>query len=512
MEALNLGEPNLQNLSGGENREVDTRPPKHPTASKSPSSTTASTTSGQGVSQNTLPIPIPSKDHRTPIQDVIQPESPMLVTPRRPLGENWQTKGATVRERNAYLFNNDLMSDVKFLVGPKSGAQRVPAHKYILASGSSVFFAMFYGDLAENQTEIVIPDVEPQAFLTLLKYLYCDEVDLTPDNVLTTLYAAKKYIVPHLAQACVSFLERSLSARNACVLLSQSHLFEEPDLMQRCWEVIDAQAEVALASDSFLEVDHKTLESILMRETLNVKEIVLFQAVSRWADAECNRKGLHPNPENKRKVLSKALYLVRIPTMPVGEFANEAAQCGLLTLQETTDVFLHYMANTKPKLQFVSMPRKGLRTCKVHRFQSSAYRSNQWRYRGRCDSIQFSVDKRVFIAGYGLYGSSSGAADYSIKIELKRSGKVLGETQTKFFSDGSSCTFPVMFPNPVQVEPHAYYTASVILCGSELSYFGQEGLTEVTDHAVTFQFQCSPESTNGTGVQGGQIPELIFYA
>lgn len=28
---------------------------------------------------------------------------------------------------------------------------------------------------------------------------------------------------------------------------------------------------------------------------------------------------------------------------------------------------------------------------------------------------------------------------------------------------------------------------------------------------VTFQFQCSSESTNGTGVQGGQIPELIFY-
>ena len=111
--------------------------------------------------------------------------------------------------------------------------------------------------------------------------MYCDEVDLTPDNVLTTLYAAKKYIVPHLAQACVSFLERSLSARNACVLLSQSHLFEEPDLMQRCWEVIDAQAEVALSSDSFLDVDFKTLESILMRETLNVKEIVLFQAVLR---------------------------------------------------------------------------------------------------------------------------------------------------------------------------------------------------------------------------------------
>jgi hypothetical protein len=51
----------------------------------------------------------------------------------------------------------------------------------------------------------------------------------------------------------------------------------------------------------------------------------------------------------------------------------------------------------------------------------------------------------------------------------------------------------------------------VTLDGAELSYFGQEGLSEVVSGSVTFQFQCAIESTNGTGVQGGQIPELLFY-
>lgn len=73
------------------------------------------------------------------------------------------------------------------------------------------------------------------------RYLYCDEIHLEADNVLATLYVAKKYIVPHLARACVNYLETSLTAKNACLLLSQSRLFEEPELMQRCWEVIDAQ-------------------------------------------------------------------------------------------------------------------------------------------------------------------------------------------------------------------------------------------------------------------------------
>lgn len=73
------------------------------------------------------------------------------------------------------------------------------------------------------------------------RYMYCDEVQLEADTVLATLYVAKKYIVPHLARACVNYLETSLTAKNACLLLSQSRLFEEPNLMQRCWEVIDAQ-------------------------------------------------------------------------------------------------------------------------------------------------------------------------------------------------------------------------------------------------------------------------------
>lgn len=78
------------------------------------------------------------------------------------------------------------------------------------------------------------------------RYMYCDEVQLEADTVLATLYVAKKYIVPHLARACVNYLETSLTAKNACLLLSQSRLFEEPDLMQRCWEVIDAQVSLNL--------------------------------------------------------------------------------------------------------------------------------------------------------------------------------------------------------------------------------------------------------------------------
>lgn len=111
-----------------------------------------------------------------------------------------------------------------------------------------------------------------------------------------------------------------------------------------------------------------------------------------------------------------------------------------------------------------------------------------------------------------MYGSSNGANEYKIKIELKKQDKVLAEKHTRFFSDGSSSTFPVFFHNPILIEANTFYIASAILDGTELSYFGQDGLCEVNvDSSVNFQFHFSAESTNGTGVQGGQIPEILFY-
>ena len=52
--------------------------------------------------------------------------------------------------------------------------------------------------------------------------------------------------------------------------------------MERSWEVIDAQAELALTSEGFTDIDYTTLTSIMARETLNCKETVVFAAAQAW--------------------------------------------------------------------------------------------------------------------------------------------------------------------------------------------------------------------------------------
>lgn len=48
--------------------------------------------------------------------------------------------------------------------------------------------------------------------------------------------------------------------------------------------------------------------------------------------------------------------------MNLEEFANSAAQTGILTHQETIDLFLHFTASNKPQLCFPTKPRQGLKT------------------------------------------------------------------------------------------------------------------------------------------------------
>lgn len=118
------------------------------------------------ISQPYSPPPSPTNSASTGNSPV-----PLASGPEQTADPNWQSFKNSVRERSAAMFNNDLMSDVSFMCGAKGSQQKIPAHKYVLATGSSVFYAMFYGGFSESNGDVEIPDVEPAAFLTLLRYV-----------------------------------------------------------------------------------------------------------------------------------------------------------------------------------------------------------------------------------------------------------------------------------------------------------------------------------------------------
>ena len=136
------------------------------------------------------------------------------------------------------MFKNTLLSDVSFVVVDEEAqdSEPIPAHKYVLAISSPVFFAMFYGEIAEKTNSIKIPDSDKESFLQFLSFLYTDKCSLTMESVSVVFYLAKKYMVPALIAHCIDFLIKNLTAQNVFSILPLALQFEEAQLVNNVLE------------------------------------------------------------------------------------------------------------------------------------------------------------------------------------------------------------------------------------------------------------------------------------
>ena len=119
--------------------------------------------------------------------------------------------------------------------------------------------------------------------------------------------------------------------------------------------------------------------------------------------------------------------------MTVEEFAQGPAQSGILTDRETVSLFLHFTVNPKPPVNFLDVPRCSMtgKEQTVCRFQQI---ESRWGYSGTSDKIRFIVDRRIFVVGFGLYGSIHGPSEYDVTIQLIHtgSGRLLGSNEISF--------------------------------------------------------------------------------
>ena len=433
--------------------------------------------------------------------------------------DNWQTKRPTISGRTKFIFNNELLSDVKF-VAPASNIESesrksqksIPAHKFVLAISSPVFYAMFYGEMAETASTIELPDCDYESLLELFRYLYSDEVNLTGSNVMQVLYLAKKYLVPSLADKCTEYLREHLEASNAFSILPQAQKFEDKDLEERCWNVIELHTEEAVTSDDFVTLERSIVESVVKRERLNVKEVNLFKAVDRWASKEVERQGLTPDGEVKRRVLGEEIVnAIRFPVMSYNEFASVVWDSDILTKRELGFMIKHYGdASLKCPLPFIHSLRSGsFHWC----YRCTLSQPSRWGYSGSADALGVTVNKPITLHGVQHFGSEGGNYTVSLEVKDALSGLSLAKQTGTHSSEKNDVHsyygFDVMFNHPVNLEQDKpYEVVSLIEGPSSWRVMGGKSLVEV--QGVQFSFRLSAASTNGTTVDCGQFPAFLF--
>ena len=429
--------------------------------------------------------------------------------------ENWQINCTSIRQRTKYIFNTALLSDVKFIVPVSNGeseSREIPAHKLVLAISSSVFFAMFYGQMADTRDSIELPDCDYESLLELFRFIYSDEVELTGSNVMHVLYLAKKYLVPSLAEKCAEFLRKNLDASNVFTILPHAQKFEDKELEDRCWKVIEMHTEEAVTSDDFVVAERSLVESVVKREKLNVKEVELFKAVNRWAEKKIENQGIASDGNAKRGIIGEEILKeIRFPLMSQKEFARFVIDSNILNVQEVGDMIKHYSKVRTSPLPYLQSPRTA-RVCRFNKYCSAGVESC-WMYGGNLDSLILSVDKDISLHGVQHFGREGSVYTVSMEIKVTTSNLSLAK-KSGIYSSKKDLNhiyygFDVLFDTPVILESGKRYEVSSMISGPR-SWYGKQGQTSVNFEGINFTFSRSDSVRNGTDKKRGQFPAFFF--
>ena len=419
--------------------------------------------------------------------------------------DDWQSSKKTVLQRNAYMFDNELMSDVSFTCG--ESRRMFHAHKYVLATSSAVFFAMFYGELPPKEFPIRIEDAEEESFKEFLRFLYTDDCKITTENAIGVLYLAKKYLISSLAEKCCKILEASIKPENVFAVLEQAIQFDEKELEEKSWDIISKNTQECLNSEAFCDIGLHTLNALLKKERLAVPEVELFKAALKWTDRECARQGINIEEDKtaRRRILGDSVYEIRFLAMSQEDFVIHVSPTGMLRETEIVCLFQKLYGLDVAGLKWKNRKKRSASVVSFSRFDPSYVAANNWNYGGGSDALTLTVNKAVLFHGVRLFGDTGGS-QYEVKFTVKN--ETVTGTYTSQQNDGV-WSYDVMLSNPVPFQSNEELTIIATMKGPK-SCRGTNGKQSVKVDEIVVTFKKSRVSSNCTSENGGQFFKIFL--
>lgn len=154
-------------------------------------------------------------------------------------------------------------------------------------------------------------------------------------------------------------------------------------------------------------------------------------------------------------------------------------------------------------------------TKKICRFENFG---GGWGYFGHSvEAVRFMCDTDILMDGIGMYG---GRGEYMCKIKifdlgadgggLEKEGMIMFELDDIPYFCPARTIHNIMFQKPVNIVAAKWYLLWVKVSGpsSDCGSNGQNII--VADDQVVFTFKSSKKSNNGTDINSGQIPSILY--
>lgn len=181
------------------------------------------------------------------------------------------------------LYLSDDFSDVTFIVE----AEKIPAHKCILATCSPYFRALLFGGWSESSSTEIELNVPLNAFKIVLKYIYTVHIPLRQmewQTIYDSLSLAHMYGIEEMEAMIITHLINTLSLENVTTFIGLSTYAPEKlkNAISAIMTTIDQIATEFLFTNEFKKLPQSVLCSLIGRDSFYAPEADIFRAVLEW--------------------------------------------------------------------------------------------------------------------------------------------------------------------------------------------------------------------------------------
>lgn len=189
------------------------------------------------------------------LDEAIVLENQSTGKPKSPCKKQYPLGNTLLQE-----FNNKELSDVVLLVENKP----IYCHRVVLASRSQYFSALYCHGFREAKEGVVeIGGVAYEEMVNMLRYLYCDELNINLRGINELLTLCERFSLGSLKLRCEMSLASSLNFENAALLFKYSKNYQCPRLKESCLVYIQEFSEEVLKTSAIEDLDKESLLEIM---------------------------------------------------------------------------------------------------------------------------------------------------------------------------------------------------------------------------------------------------------
>lgn len=141
-----------------------------------------------------------------------------------------------------------------------------------------------------------------------------------------------------------------------------------------------------------------------------------------------------------------------------------------------------------------------------------------WGYSGHSvEAIRFMADSDIILYGFAMFG---GRGEYTCKLKLfdlgsegnyeEDDGVLLVETDEVPYECPARSKYNIMLPRPVAATAGNWYLVWARIAGPSSDCGSSGQATVTTEDQIVFSFLTSKKANNGTDVNSGQIPSILY--